>query len=163
VADGRPRDLVARISVGLALGGGCLVLVLALLVTDSVLRRWLTADSVPGDFELVQNGLAIAVFAFLPICQLHGANITVDTFTRAGPAWVQAGLDGVWALAYGAVAGLIAWQTAVGARETLASGTTTMVLGLPIGWAMALSAVFAAWLVVVAIVTATRAWRGSAA
>jgi TRAP-type C4-dicarboxylate transport system permease small subunit len=162
VADGRPRDLVARLSVGLALAGGCLVLGLALLVTTSVFRRWLTADSVPGDFELVQNGLAVAVFAFLPICQLHGANITVDTFTRAAPARVQSGLDAVWALMYAGVAGLIAWETAVGARETLASGTTTMVLGLPIGWAMALSALFAAWLAVVAVVTAARAWRGSA-
>jgi TRAP-type C4-dicarboxylate transport system permease small subunit len=147
----------------LALAGGLIVLAFAVIVTTSVARRWLTGDGIPGDFELVQNGLAIAVFAFLPICQLHGANITVDTFTRAGPAWVQSALDSVWALAYGAVAGLIAWQTAVGARETLASGTTTMVLGLPIGWAMAVSALFAAWLTVVAIVTAARALRGSAA
>ncbi len=163
MAEGRPQDLVARLSVGLALAGGCLVLLLALLVTFSVLRRWLTADSVPGDFELVQNGLAIAVFAFLPICQLHGANISVDTFTRAGPAWVQSVLDGVWGLVYAGAAALIAWETAAGARETLVSGTTTMVLGLPIGWAMAVSAVFAAWLAVVALVVAARAFRGAAA
>jgi TRAP-type C4-dicarboxylate transport system permease small subunit len=163
VAQGRRRDLVERVSVGLALAGGGLILLLAFLVTASVLRRWLTADSVPGDFELVQNGLAMALFAFLPICQLHGGNISVDTFTRATPAQLRAGLDGIWALVYAAVAGLIAWGTAVGARETLASGTTTMVLGLPIGWAMALSAAFAAWLTLVAVVTAARALRGPAA
>ena len=125
MAQGQRRDLVERVSAGLALAGGGLILLLALLVSVSVLRRWLTADSVPGDFELVQNGLAIAVFAFLPICQLHGGNISVDAFTRTMPAQLQAGLDGVWALIYAAVAGLIAWGTAVGARETLASGTTT--------------------------------------
>ncbi len=85
MAQGRRRDLVERVSVGLALAGGGLILLLAFLVTGSVLRRWLTADSVPGDFELVQNGLAMALFAFLPICQLHGGNISVDTFTRARP------------------------------------------------------------------------------
>lgn len=162
MAEAARHDPVARLSVALALAGSGLVLLLALLVTASVARRWLTADSVPGDFELVQNGLAIAVFAFLPICQLRGGNITVDTFTRHAPRRLQAALDGFWALAYAGVAGLIAWETALGAWDTLRSGTTTMVLGLPIGWPMALAALFAAWLAVVAAVTAARALRGPA-
>ena len=31
-----------------------------------------------GDFELVEAGIAFAIFAFLPICQLHGGHATVD-------------------------------------------------------------------------------------
>ena len=56
---------------------------LAVLVTASVLTRWLTAQGVPGDFELLQIGLALAVFAFMPLCQLRGGNLFVDTFTDA--------------------------------------------------------------------------------
>ncbi len=36
---------------------------------------------IPGDLELTEMGIAIAAFAFLPYCQLHGANVTADIFT----------------------------------------------------------------------------------
>lgn len=151
--------LLDRATYLLALAGGVLVLAFAAIATVSVLWRWLTGGGVPGDFELVQTGLAVAVFAFLPICQLHNANIMVDTFTTRLPRRAQRVLDGVWALVYAAVALLIGWQTALGARDTITSGTTSMVLGLPIGWAMVLSSVFAFWLGAVAVVTAERAFR----
>jgi TRAP-type C4-dicarboxylate transport system permease small subunit len=143
----------------LALAGGLIVLAFAVVVTTSVARRWLTGDGIPGDFELVQNGLAVAIFAFLPVCQLHGVNILVDSFTLRAPPRFQAALDGLWALAYAAFALLVAWQTAIGAGETFASGTRSMVLGLPIAWAMVLAAAFALWLAVVAAVTGWRALR----
>ncbi len=142
---------VERASVGLALAGGALVLALALLVTTSVARRWLTSEAVPGDFELVQAGLAVAVFAFLPLCQLRGGNIVVDSFTGRVPPRVRAALDGFWALVYAAAAGLIAWQLAKGAAETVASGTTSMVLGLPVGWAIWACTACAAWLALTAL------------
>lgn len=151
---GRGRRAVERASVGLALAGGALTLALALLVSASVARRWLTSEAIEGDFELVQAGLAVAVFAFLPLCQLRGGNIVVDSFTARLPARLRAALDGLWALAYALAAGLIAWQLAKGAGETVASGTTSMVLGLPVGWAIWACAACAAWLAVVALATA---------
>jgi TRAP-type C4-dicarboxylate transport system permease small subunit len=143
----------------LALAGGLIVLAFAVIVTTSVARRWLTGDGIPGDFELVQNGLAVAIFAFLPVCQLHGANIIADTFTLKTPPRFQAALDGLWSAVYAAVALLVAWQTAIGASDTFASGTRSMVLGLPIAWAMVLAAAFALWLAVVAAVTGWRVLR----
>jgi TRAP-type C4-dicarboxylate transport system permease small subunit len=155
----RPSGLLDRATVLLALAGGLVVLAFAAIVTVSVVGRWLVGAGVPGDFELVQTGLAVAIFAFLPICQLHGANILVDTFTTRAPMAIQASLDALWSIAYAGVALLIGWQTVIGARETVASGTRSMVLGLPIGWAMALSAILAFWLGVVALITARRALR----
>ena len=145
----RREGPVDRASTWLALAGGGLVLALALLVTASVLRRWLTSQPIPGDFELVQ------------ICQLHGANIIVDSFTARAPARLQAALDGLWALVYAAVAGLIAWQMVAGTREAFASRTSSMVLALPVGWGMALATASAFWLAAVALVTAVRAMRRS--
>jgi TRAP-type C4-dicarboxylate transport system permease small subunit len=142
----------------LAFVGGGVVLAFSVIVTVSVLMRWLTGSGVPGDFEIVQTGLAVAIFAFLPICQLHNANIIVDTFTQRLPAGTRGAIDGFWALLYAAVALLIGWQTAMGARDTITSGTKSMVLGLPIGWAIAIAAVLAIWLAFVVLLTALRAF-----
>ena len=151
-------ELAGRASDRLALAGGVLLLGLAVLVTSSVAARWLTSRGIPGDFDLMQIGLALAVFAFLPLCQLRGGNLFVDTFTNRLPYAVQSWLDGFWSLVYALVAGLIAAMMAVGAAQTIASGTRSMVLGLPIGWAIAIAAVLAAWLALVVLVTALRAF-----
>jgi TRAP-type C4-dicarboxylate transport system permease small subunit len=151
--------LAGRISDRLALAAGALLLALALLVTVSVLKRWLTSQGIPGDFELMQTGLALAVFAFMPLCQLRGGNLFVDTFTSRLPAGLQRRLDGFWSLAYAAVAATIAVMMAVGALETMASGTRSMVLGLPLGWPITIAAVLAAWLAYVVLATAIGALR----
>ena len=147
--------LLSRVSDRLALAGGMLLLAFAALVTASVVARWLTSRGIAGDFELVQIGVALAVFSFMPLCQLRGGNLYVDTFTARLPARVRNTLDRIWALAYAAIAALLATTMAVGAAETMASGTRTMVLGVPLAWPIALAAGLLAWL---ALVTAAGAF-----
>ena len=154
----RALQIVSRVSDRLALAGGVLLMALAVLVAVSVITRWLTSRGIPGDFELMQMGLALAVFAFMPMCQLRGGNLFVDTFTSRLPEGVRRCLDGLWALVYAVVAGLIAVMMVVGAAETMASGTRSMVLGLPIGWPIAIAAILAMWLTVVVLITALRAF-----
>lgn len=149
----------ARIARILALGGGFLVVGLAVLVTTSVLMRWLGGQGVDGDFEMVQMGLALAVFAFLPLCQAHRGNVMVDTFTLRLPAWMQAAIDALWDLVYAAFAGFIAWRLAIGAMEAFTSHTTSMVLGLPIHYAIAACAGMAAFLGLTCLLTALRRAR----
>src|SRR5215207_5357562 len=84
----------------LAIAGGLLMLAVSIIVVVSVVMRWLINYSVPGDIELVQIGTALAVFAFLPLCQAHRGNIMVDTFTNRLPARVQRSLDALWDLVY---------------------------------------------------------------
>ena len=151
--------LARRISDRLALAGGVLLLGMAVLVTASVLRRWLTSQGVPGDFELLQTGLAVAVFAFMPLCQLRGGNLFVDTFTGRLPLAVRLRLDAMWALTYAGVATQVAVMMTVGAFETLRSGTRSMVLGLPQGWPIAVSAALAAWLAFVVLLAALDTFR----
>ena len=151
--------LARRISDRLALAGGVLLLGMAVLVTASVLRRRLTSQGVPGDFELLQTGLAVAVFAFMPLCQLRGGNLFVDTFSGRLPLAVRLRLDAMWALTYAGVATLIAVMMTVGAFETLRSGTRSMVLGLPQGWPIAVSAALAAWLTFVVLLAALDTFR----
>jgi TRAP-type C4-dicarboxylate transport system permease small subunit len=145
---------LARLSGWLAILGGLLVVVLSLLVTTSVVMRWTTDRGVNGDFELVQMGLALAVFAFLPFCQARRGNIMVDTFTGWLPLGAQRALDALWDLVFAGVAGLIAWRLALGAADALRSGTTSMVLQMPVGYAIAACAVMAGLLAAVCVMTA---------
>lgn len=146
----------ARIAPVLALAGGFLLVGLAGLVTASVVMRWAGGEGVNGDFELVQMGLALAVFAFLPLCQAHRGNVMVDTFTTRLPARVQAAIDALWDLVYAGFAAFIAWRLSVGAAEALSSRTTSMVLGLPIHYAIGACAAMAAFLALICVLTAIR-------
>jgi TRAP-type C4-dicarboxylate transport system permease small subunit len=154
-------DGVTRVARILALAGGFVVVGLGALVTASVLMRWLGGEGVNGDFELVQMGLALAVFSFLPLCQAHRGNVAVDTFTNRLPSGVRAALDVLWDLTYAGFAGFIAWRLAIGAAEALSSRTTSMVLALPIHYAIGACAAMAAFLAVIAVFTAVRRARVS--
>jgi TRAP-type C4-dicarboxylate transport system permease small subunit len=160
--EGTPRPRLGLLAVAaerLAILGGLLIVAAALLVCTSVGLRWATNDSVPGDFEFVQIAIALAAFSFLPFCQARHGNIFVETFTTRLPiAWRNA-IDAFWDMVYAAFAGLIAWRLAVGAVETITNKTTTMVLGLPIGWVIALTALMAGLLTVIAVQTAVDVLR----
>jgi TRAP-type C4-dicarboxylate transport system permease small subunit len=144
----------------LAIFGGALMIAVSIMVTVSVTMRWLTSNSVPGDIELVQIGTAVAIFAFLPICQARRGNIMVDTFTLKLSKRTQAMLDALWDLAYAGIAAIIAWRLGVGAWDTMRSNTVSMMLGLPTGWAIAACAVMTGFLALVAVATALRLARG---
>ena len=144
----------------LAILGGLLMLAVSVMVTVSVVMRWLVNESVPGDIELVQIGTALAVFTFLPLCQSRRGNIMVDTFTSRLPKRVQFMLDALWDVAYAGIAFIIAWRLGVGAWDSLRSNTVSLMLGLPLGWAIAACAVMAALLSLVAVATAFRLARG---
>lgn len=143
----------------LAIAGGLLMLTIAVVVTVSVVLRWQTGYSVPGDIELVQIATALAVFSFLPLCQGRRGNIIVDTFTTWMPKRGQQVLDALWDIVYAALVGLIAWRLAVGAYDTIHSQTVSMMLGLPVGWAIAACAVMAVLLVLVTLAAALRLLR----
>lgn len=152
----RPLTAAAE---ALALVGGTLMLVVAILVTASVLMRWLLGDGVAGDFELVQIATALGAFAFLPLCQARRGNVIVDTFTSQLSPRTRAGLDALWDLTYAALIAVLSWRLAVGALDAFASQTTSMVLGIPQGYAIAACAVMGAFLAVVAVATAMHLLR----
>ncbi len=152
---------LAALTRPLAIAGGLVMLAAAIMVVVSIAMRWLMSYSVAGDIELVQIATAIAVFSFLPLCQSHRGNIIVDTFTTRLPPSVRNALDAAWDLVYAALAAIIVWRLALGAWDSLRSNTVSMMLGLQIGWAIALCAAMAALLVLVALATALRLMRGA--
>lgn len=93
---------------------------------------------VNGDFELIEAGVAFAIFAFLPLCQITGSHASVDVFTEklSPPAkrilqWI---IDTVFAL----VLLLIAIQLYSGMQSKIRSGQTTLLLEFPVWWGYAI-------------------------
>ena len=144
-----PDPVIGRATRVVAILGGCLSIATATLVTLSVLGRWLGFGSINGDFELVQMGVALSVFCFLPLSQARRGNIMVDTFTTWLPARVQRAIDAFWDFVYAGFMALIAWCLMNGARDAVASGLNSTMLGVPL-WP-----VFAATVVLVLLLVAT--------
>lgn len=148
--------MIARLAGGLALAGGATLLLTAAITTWSVLQRWIVGQPLPGDFEIAAIGAGIAVAGFLAMGTLRGANILVDTFTSWLPPRATRAIDAFWALVWAAVAAILAWRLILGALETRANGTNTLVLAVPTWWAVGLCAIGFAATVATAIAVARR-------
>jgi TRAP-type C4-dicarboxylate transport system permease small subunit len=152
-AGGGPGSLLrAAVTAWALAGGGLLVAVIAVNVL-SVLGGAVLGRPFPGDFEITETGVAVAVFAFLPWCQLTGANVTADVFTsRTGPR-LRAALGlaaSATALAFSA---LLVWRMWFGLLDQKAYGYTTAILQFP-HW-IAFAAILASLVLLAAASAAT--------
>lgn len=150
--------LVTRLARVMAMTGGIVLTALVLLTCLSVLGRGLNSlghsefltglapglgaaligsgvGPVTGDYEIVEAGIAFAVFAFLPICQLNAAHATVDVFTNLMPRRLNAWLLAFWEMVLSAVILIIAWKLFDGMMSMLERGQTTFLLQFPVWWA----------------------------
>lgn len=139
-ASGPAGRLIVRACEVMALAGGLVLAVLALMAIVSIVGRNAFSSPIQGDFELMQLGCAVAISFFLPFCQLRRGNIIVDFFTTRASASVQAALDAFGALLLALVMTVVAWRTAEGAIAMRASNETSMIMSLPIWYAYALMA-----------------------
>ena len=150
-----------RLTTLVALAGGAVVFAIAGLVTASVVMRWFTGLPISGDFELVQMGAALAVFCFLPFCQLERANIVVDTFTSRLSDRTRAMIDAMWDGLYAVAMGVIGYAMLPGILAAWKSGEETMVSRVPLWPTLAISTALLLFLALVAAWTARRLWRGA--
>jgi TRAP-type C4-dicarboxylate transport system permease small subunit len=128
----KPFGFARRLVELWALAGGILLLALVLSNAYSLAADITFSKPLFGDFEMVENGVAIAAFAFLPYCQLTGANVTADIFTQnAGPRTVAA-LALFSALIALAFSILLIWRMSQGLVDYYNYAETTATLGFPI-------------------------------
>ena len=142
----------------MALLGGAVLCLLILMVCISVAGRALAdlahADAlggvgawllnvgvgpIQGDFELVEAGIAFAIFAFLPITQLNGAHAQVDIFTSGLGPRANRVLTAFWAVVMAAIVVLITWRLFVGMQDKIRYNETSYLIQFPIWWAYAAS------------------------
>lgn len=141
--------------------GGGLLVGLVVLTTVSAVTNLLWHKPIPGDYELVKHFMAIAIFTFLPYCEMVGGNITVDVFTeRAGPrarAWMAL-LSALFAVAFSVV---LLRQTYLGYLDYRRAVEVTSILSVPLWTAFPPILVSIVLWIIAAVMSLTKAVRGT--
>lgn len=135
-------ELVYRLCRYTAWFAGAVVAALAVLSVVSIAGRALSGFGlrpVPGDFELVEAGTALAVFCALPWCFLVRGHATVDIFWEAFPQRLRTFVEAGTSLLMLAIWVLLSWRMGIATVEHQASGETTFILGMPLWWGYAAS------------------------
>lgn len=94
---------------------------------------------VNGDFELVEAGVAFAIFAFIPLCQITAGHASVDIVANILPRGVNRFLRMVTEVVFALVLILIAWKLFDGMLSKKGYGETSFLLQFPVWWAYAAS------------------------
>ena len=137
-------DWIYRLARWTALLGGFVLVALTLMVVASVAGRALIGiglGPVPGDFELVETGIGIAIFFFMPWCYLMSGHATVDLLYMHTPRWAQKAVDSVSDLLMLAVWLVLTWMLWEGMLEKKEYMETTFILQMPVWWSYALCVV----------------------
>lgn len=143
-----------------ALFGGLVLAFLAGMTALSALSNILLDRPIPADYELTKHFVAVAIFAFLPYCQLTGSNVTVDIFTEGMSARAKAAMmafSSIFAIAFSL---LLLRQMWLGFLSYLQYPEMTPVLHLPLWTAFPPILLSLALLLMAALITAYQGWRG---
>ena len=155
----RAANLLAR---SLALLGGAVLVALVVMTCVSILGRALIPlglSPVRGDFELIEVGVAFAVFAFLPWCQYQRGHAAVDLFKTAFPHVMNRLLDVLIDMLMLMAAAILAWRLWLGMLDKRSFGETTFILQFPVWQAYAACLIGAAGFVLVAAFCSLRSLR----
>lgn len=134
------NQLIYGVSRALAwLGATVLTLLAAISVFSIVGRAFAFAGlgPVPGDFELVEAGTALAVFCFLPWCHLKRGHATVDLFWSRYPPRLRRGLEVATEALMLVVWLLLVWRMGVSMLDYRANGEVSFILQMPVWWGYA--------------------------
>jgi hypothetical protein len=122
--------------------GGFVLTGLAVLSVVSIAGRAFSfagLGPVPGDFELVEAGTALAVFCFLPWCHLNRRHADVNLFWLLYPLSLRRVLsiasDGLMLLVWL----LLVWRMGMAMLGYRANGEVTFILQMPVWWGYAAS------------------------
>jgi len=168
-----------RIARSLAYIGGIFLVLIAVMTVISTIGRAFVGlqiglGPIPGDFELVEAGTAVAIFCFMSWCQINQGHVTVDIFADFAPKKVNLGLIFVGNILIFLVAFVIAWRLWMGfgeqvtwfdqsTRDVLGFGykpftnNTSYILGMPFWYSYLLSFIGAFFFTIISAFTVWRA------
>ncbi|WP_071796610.1 TRAP transporter small permease [Natronohydrobacter thiooxidans] len=157
----RVVDGLAR---GLALLGGAVLLVLIVLTCVSIAGRalmWLDIGLRPlrGIYDYTEIGMAVAIFAFLPIAQMREIHARVDLFEKAMPDRLNRFFDLLFNIGMLVVAAVGTWRLYLGMLDRMRFGDTSVIAQIPIWQAYALSLLGGCGFVLVAAFCVLRSGR----
>jgi TRAP-type C4-dicarboxylate transport system permease small subunit len=150
---------IHKMAKALAVAGGIVLLLIVIVTCSSVMGRGLNTlgnsdfveaylpflesllkffGPINGDYELVEAGTAVAIFMFLPWCQLSRGHASVELFTSLLPAKPNRFLALLWEIVFSLVIILITWRIYEGMISKLRNGETSFLLQMPIWWPYAI-------------------------
>ena len=145
-----------------AMIGGIVLLALVLMTTFSIIGRSINkllhgdfiqqnmaglaqtlldtgVGEINGNYELLEAGIAFAIFSFLPVCQFYGAHASVDIFTSFLPTRINRWIIAFWEIVLSLIILLIIWRLYEGMQRYIGNGETTLFLQFPVWWGYAAS------------------------
>ncbi|SIS99382.1 TRAP transporter small permease [Paracoccus saliphilus] len=115
-----------------AIGGGVILFGIVAVNVVSVVGLAIWRSPIPGVYEIVQIGAAVAMFMMLPYCQITGSNVSADIFTASLRPRTITILAGIGAL-LGAVFGLfLIWRMGHGLKDVYVYRETTAIYQFPV-------------------------------
>ncbi|KEA63659.1 TRAP dicarboxylate transporter, DctQ subunit, unknown substrate 3 [Marinobacterium lacunae] len=117
------------------------MLALAVMTVVSIIGRSTIGVSVEGDYELVEAGLGIAVFLFLPECYVKQGHVVVDLFTAHCQMVTIRRLEMISDLLFTLVSAVLIWRISLAGMEAYEYMEQSMILELPLWWVFAVGVV----------------------
>ncbi len=129
----RLEKYITQLSVVLV-GFGGLCLVAACALTGLSIIGALTIRPIPGEIEVVELLCGLAVFGFLPFCQLKRGHVGVDLLIAAFGQKAMNVTQLIGDIIIAGLFALITWRHCIGFLDKLENGETTPLLLWPIWW-----------------------------
>jgi len=117
-----------------ALAGGFVLVVISAITVISVIGRYTLGMPVTGDYEIVEFGVSLAVFSFLPYTHASNTNIVASFFTTGLPKSVQNFMDAVQNVIFLGIICLLTYSAFAGGIEKFDSNEISMFLSMQIWW-----------------------------
>jgi TRAP-type C4-dicarboxylate transport system permease small subunit len=136
------NKLIYGLSRAMAWLGAVVLTLIAAMSVVSIIGRALSGfglGPVPGDFELVEAGTALAVFCFLPWCHLKGGHAVVDMLWNSYPPAMQRALMVMSDALMFIVWLLLVWRMSVAMGEYRHNNEVSFILQMPVWWGYAAS------------------------
>lgn len=128
------QGLVTWIAKATALIGGLVLLGIVVMTSASIAGRTFGLGEINGTYEILEAGVAFAIFSFLPICQIYGGHATVDVFTSGLRPGALRWLRAFWEVVLAAIIVLLTIRLYGGLERYLGNGETTLFLQFPVWW-----------------------------
>jgi TRAP-type C4-dicarboxylate transport system permease small subunit len=136
------NKIIYGLSRAMAWLGAVVLTLIAAMSVVSIIGRALSGfglGPVPGDFELVEAGTALAVFCFLPWCHLKGGHAVVDMLWNSYPPAMQRVLMVLTDALMFVVWAILVWRMSVAMGEYRHNNEVTFILQMPVWWGYAAS------------------------
>lgn len=160
---GQHGGTIERIARGLirgwALVGGVIILILVVITSASALSNLAFRRPFMGEYELAKHLVGIAIFTFMPYCQLAAANVTVDIFTERmseRSKAVMSILSGVLALIFSLV---LLRQMSLGFGDYIRYPEETPTLQIPLWTAFPFILLSIVLWAIASLITIAESWR----